>query len=384
MATQITNYQCPACTGPLQFSSTSGKLECEYCESSFEVAQIEALYAEKERAAAAAQAQSEQEEAQQQAEAQDLPQEEGPPNTDWGQDAENMRAYNCPSCGAQLICDETTAATSCPYCGNPTIVPGQFSGTRKPDFVIPFRLDKEAAKKQLKKHYGRNPFLPKEFTDANHIEQIKGVYVPFWLFNTTATGEATYHASRSTVHTSGDYRITKTMHYNVFRSGGVQFFRVPADASSKMPDNYMDAVEPFDYSDLQPFSTAYLPGYLADRYDVAETDCSKRVRERCKNTLQELLRSDVLGYMEVTPVSGNAKVEQDSVQYVLLPVWVLNTRWKDNTYLFIMNGQTGKFVGELPSSKGKFWSLTAAFTAAATALIYLCGIGSWLAAWLFG
>ena len=56
-----------------------------------------------------------------------------------------MKAYSCPSCGAELICDASTAATFCPYCGNPTVVPGQFSGALKPDYVIPFKLSKEDA-----------------------------------------------------------------------------------------------------------------------------------------------------------------------------------------------------------------------------------------------
>ncbi len=67
--------------------------------------------------------------------------------------AGHEESYTCPSCGAELICDETTAATSCPYCGNTTIVPGQLSGARKPDYIIPFKLSKEDAVAALKNHY---------------------------------------------------------------------------------------------------------------------------------------------------------------------------------------------------------------------------------------
>ena len=55
MAAQVTNYQCPSCTGPLHFVGASGKLECDYCGSTYDVAEIEAFYAEKEEKAAAAQ-----------------------------------------------------------------------------------------------------------------------------------------------------------------------------------------------------------------------------------------------------------------------------------------------------------------------------------------
>ena len=148
MATKITNYQCPACTGPLHFSAGSGKLECEFCGSSFEVAEIEKLYEEKEKAAAAAlEAEEMPDKAPEEApkaetlSEDDLPEAEDL-NTDWGEDAGKMRAYLCPSCGAELICEQTTAATACPYCGNPTVVPGKFAGTLRPDYVIPFQLDK--------------------------------------------------------------------------------------------------------------------------------------------------------------------------------------------------------------------------------------------------
>ena len=114
MTTQITNYQCPACTGPLHFDGGSGKLECEYCGSAFEVAEIEALYAEKEAAAAEAGGKAEEKRAAEAAEEAWTPAF----SADWGEDAAKMRAYNCPSCGAELICEETTAATACPYCGN--------------------------------------------------------------------------------------------------------------------------------------------------------------------------------------------------------------------------------------------------------------------------
>ena len=180
MPTQVTNYQCPSCTGPLHFSGASGRLECEYCGASYDVAEIEALYAEKEKKAAEAQQAAEEGGAGQGAPATDG----GAWDTsdfceDWGAEGDGMRAYSCPSCGAELICEESTAATSCPYCGNPTVVPGQFSGALRPDFIVPFKLSKEDAVKALKSHYKGKFFLPKSFTGENHVQEIRGIYVPF-------------------------------------------------------------------------------------------------------------------------------------------------------------------------------------------------------------
>ena len=364
MPTQVTNYQCPACTGPLHFVGASGKLECEYCGASYEVAEIEALYAEKEEKAAAAQQAAEEANA-----GQNPPSEDGDAwdtsgfSEDWGTEGDGMRAYSCPSCGAELICDENTAATSCPYCGNPTVVPGQFSGQLKPDFIIPFKLSKEDAVKALKNHYKGKILLPKSFTQKNHVQEIQGIYVPFWMFDGEAEGDAHYEATCSHTYRSGDYEVTKTEHYDVYRAGMVNFEKIPVDASSKMPDDHMDSIEPYDYQELKPFSTAYLPGFLADKFDVTVEQCLQRADQRCQGTLVSALRNTVTGYDTCTLINNSVNLKRGKVHYALMPVWMLNTKWKGKDFLFAMNGQTGKLVGDLPVSWGRFWGLFAAIVA---------------------
>lgn len=374
MPTQVTNYQCPACTGPLHYSAKSGKLECDYCGSSFDVAEIEALYARKEaEAAAAKQAADAKAEAAQaaKAEAAEAAAASGGWDTsdlsrDWGAEADGLRVYSCPSCGAELICDQSTAATACPYCGNPAIVPGQFSGALRPDYILPFRLSKDDAVQALRAHYKGKPFLPRSFTSANHIEQIQGVYVPFWLFDGGAEGAASYRASNTNVFETGDYEITETRHYHVVRAGSLAFEKIPVDASSKMPDGHMDSIEPFDYAQLRPFSTAYLPGYLADKYDVTIDDSRDRADTRCRETLAQALRDTVTGYGACVTEREDIALRRGKVHYALLPVWMLSTKWRGQDFLFAMNGQTGKLVGDLPTDRGRFWGMFAAIAAPLT------------------
>ena len=359
MATQVTNYQCPACTGPLHFVGSSGKLECEYCGSSYDVAEIEALYAEKEEKAAAAQQKAERAAAGAGGEAWDA----SGLTDDWGADADGMKAYTCPSCGAELICDAATAATSCPYCGNPAVVPGQFAGTQRPDLVLPFKLSKDDAVRALKAHYKGKPLLPRAFTDENHIAEIKGVYVPFWLFDGEAEGDAHFHATRTMVRTEGNTEVTTTDHFDVYRSGSLAFEKVPVDASSRMPDDYMDSIEPYDYAALKPFSTAYLPGFLADKYDVSVEDSRARADSRCERTFVDALRGSVSGYAACTLEKQNVRLRRGKVHYALLPVWMLSTKWQGKRFLFAMNGQTGRIVGDLPVSRSKALGMFAAIAA---------------------
>jgi len=352
MSTQVTNYQCPACTGPLRFDEQSGKLQCDYCESSYTVQEVEELFAAKN-----AQAEKQQ--------------TERPQSSEWGEDAAKMRAYNCPSCGAELICEETTAATACPYCGNPAIVPGQFSGSKKPDCIIPFKLSKEQAVEALKKHYQGKPLLPKAFTEESHLQEIKGVYVPFWLFDGKADADVTFKTTRTHAHTTGKERIITTDHFEVRRKGEIAFSHVPVDGASKMPDAYMDAVEPFDYAELQPFSLSYLPGFLADKYDVPPEECAPRVETRCRSTALDAMRDTVVGYESCIPVREDVSLTCSEPAYALLPVWLLSTKWKDQIYLFAMNGQTGKLVGDLPVSRERLISWFGGIFAASAAVLGL-------------
>ena len=265
-----------------------------------------------------------------------------------------------------------TAATSCPYCGNPTVVPGQFDGALKPDFVIPFAKDKDAAIAALKNFYKGKIFLPKLFSRENHIAEIKGVYVPFWLFDGKVHADVTYKATRSMVRRSGEYEITSTQHYLVRRAGSLSFEKIPVDASTKMPDEYMDAIEPFLYQNLKPFSMAYLPGFLADKYDVPAQTCGNRADERATNSAYSAMDATTTGlYQTCVPVTRQIILQRGAVKYALLPVWLLSTRYKGKNYLFAMNGQTGKLVGNLPVDWVKFWLTFAGIAAALTAVASL-------------
>ena len=141
-------------------------------------------------------------------------------------ETEGMRVYTCNTCGGEIVGDETIGATECPFCGNPVVVTGQFAGVLKPDLVIPFKLDKKAAMEALKKHYGGKRLLPKTFKDENRVKEVKGLYVPVWLFNADAQGHVLYKASRVRTWSDSRYRYTETSSFNVIRAGGIGFENV--------------------------------------------------------------------------------------------------------------------------------------------------------------
>lgn len=354
----LQEYKCPCCGGAIAFDSTLQKLKCPYCDTEFEVETLENYGKELE------------------SEPDDSMNWETSAGGDWQEgEAEGLRSYVCKSCGGEIVADDTTAATSCPFCGNPVVMSGQVSGYLKPDYVIPFKLDKKAAKEALKKHYSGKKLLPKVFKDENHIDEIRGVYVPFWLFDADADAHIRYKATRVRVWSDRDYNYTETAFFSVVRGGNIGFQRVPVDGSSKMPDDLMESIEPFYFEDAVDFHTAYLAGYLADKYDVDAEASVERANERIKSSTADAFAQTVQGYATVTPEASGIHLQNGRAKYALYPVWLLNTTWKGKKYTFAMNGQTGKFVGDLPLDKGAYkkwlFGLAGIVGAAVFALSYL-------------
>lgn len=356
----IQDFKCPCCDGAIEFDSTLQKMKCPYCGTEFETETIEAynnaLNTDGDNMSWDTSAGSE-----------------------WDkEEADTLRSYICNSCGGEIVGDATTAATECPFCGNPVVMSEQFAGSLKPDYVIPFKLDKKAAKEALKQHYKGKLLLPDMFKTQNHIDEIKGIYVPFWLFDTDVDANMQYKASRIRAWSDSRYNYTETSYYFVMRGGSIGFQRVPVDGSSKMDDILMESIEPFDFSEAVDFKTAYLAGYFADKYDVDSEQSIVRANERIRRSTEEAFRDTVNGYTTVTPVASSLNLINGNAKYALYPVWLLNTNWKGEKYTFAMNGQTGKMVGDLPMDKSKFkkwfFSLAGIATAVSFGISYLISL----------
>lgn len=181
------------------------------------------------------------------------------------------------------------------------------------------------------------------------------MYVPYWLFSGTADASITYDGKKTTSWRSGNYRNTKTDYYALKRAGEVSFQNIPADGSKKMDDTYMESLEPFDYSKLTSFQMNYLAGYIADKYDVSKEEHDSRMKERVKNTCVDKLRVDMGQYSGCSVDSiQKMDVTYSDVDYAMLPVWILNTKYQDKLYTFMINGQTGKIAGNLPVDQEKY------------------------------
>ena len=348
------NYKCPNCSAGLTFDSKSQKMKCEYCGRTYSLDELDKI-------------------AEQEEEVKEVKGDhwEGFEPEQWQSDEKsNMAVWSCPSCGAEILAEKTTGATVCPYCDNPMIMPEQFVDSYRPDYIIPFKLDKKAAKEGLMKHLTGKRLLPKIFKDQNHIDEIKGVYVPFWLFDTDVDAKVRYKATKIRTWSDSDYNYTQTSYYMVHRGGSVGFEYVPVDGSTKMADDLMESIEPFNCREAVDFQTAYLAGYLADKYDVTAEESIDRANERVKKSTEQAFAETVIGYDTVVAENTSVQFHGGKAKYALYPVWLLNTTWNGNKYTFAMNGQTGKFVGNLPVDKAAATRWTLVLAGAFTALTY--------------
>lgn len=348
-------YKCPCCNAGLSFAPGSRKLTCSYCDNTFDLDTVVA-YSEGQQGR------------------EDAFQWDHETQPEWVEES-SLHGFQCPSCGGEIVTEDTTAASFCPFCDNPAIFPSRLSGVLKPDGVLPFQTTKEDAKQAYLQMCKGKPLLPKLFTSQQRLEKITGIYVPFWLYDCTGDLEGHYRATRVRHWSDERYNYTKTDYFLLRRTASATFSGIPVDGSVKMEDTFMESIEPFDYQKLESFDTAYLTGFFADKYDVSADSGKERVRQRVRQSLQDEIQRTVMGYSTVVPTAEHMDISHSRARYILLPVWMLNTRYRGKLYTFAMNGQTGKITGALPISykrtAGWFFGLFAGVSILATALQWI-------------
>ena len=354
-------YKCPCCDGAIQFDSATQKMKCPYCDTEFDVDTLKGYDEELK-------------------DEKPSEMEWATPGGSWAEgETAGLHTYSCKSCGGEIVGDDTMAASACPFCGNPIVLTGQFAGTLRPDLIIPFKLDKKGRQgKAAGTSQGQDPAAPGVPQPEPHRRDQGRVCALLDLRQRRRRSAAVHrHPTRSWSDSKYDY--TETNYYSVRRDGTLGFDAVPVDGSSKIEDDLMESIEPFAMQDAIPFQTAYLAGYVADKYDVSAEDSIERANKRIRRSTEETFQQTVTGYDSVKVDNSSIQLHGGKAKYALFPVWLLSTSWRGENYLFAMNGQSGKFVGDLPVDKGaaRKWmlGLTAALSAASYGVMWLL----WLA-----
>lgn len=316
--------RCPSCRSSIKFNPKLGKWKCEYCGSEFT---LEEMQKHTDNAST-----------------------EKKNRKDAKVEDDNVEyvEYHCQSCGAEIIADKETAATFCVYCGNTAILQSKLSGKFSPDLVIPFKNTKEDAIAAFKGLSKGRPLMPKDFNSEENIEKIRGIYIPFWLFDINNSGEIEMSATTTEHWSSGSTHYTKTNYYKVIRGGTMNYSKIPIDGSTRFENDIMNTIEPFNYEELIPYNHAYLSGFYAEKYDQDAKDVFAEAADRSINSTKEILKNDTRLYATKMIVKDSIVAKEITRYYTMLPVWMVNVKYKDKMHIFAMNGQTGEFIGNIP------------------------------------
>lgn len=332
-------FKCPCCGGYLEFDPARQRFKCLYCGQ---------LLSEDEL-----KEQSSQREAEAEAAAEESARSGG--ESSMG----GLKSYHCQMCGAEIVTDATTAATRCYYCHSPVVLHDRLDDDFRPDGVIPFALDQEAAKQKFTEHVKKKRFIDKAFFDEGQLEMFSGVYYPYWYFDVEGEAEFDGEGTRRSVATTPSHIVTTTRYFRVRREAKMAFRNLARKALEKADGRLSDGIHPFDPADVKPYASGYLSGFLAEKRDVEEKTVRGEILQEAQRYADELIRND----HSYHSLRGETRFTAGKVEprYVLLPAWVLT--WKGGKdgvpYYYMMNGRSGRVCGKLPINKAKLWSWAA-------------------------
>lgn len=328
------NITCPICNTGIDFKETDEKILCPRCQK--EIGKQGALTMIAGRC-----------------EKEDKVVWETPVSTWQPGEAEGLRIFSCQACGARVLADESSEAVKCPHCSVDMVMDEQVPEGIKPDVVIPFKIAKNDAIAALNKHYKGKRLLPKVFRDQNYVKQITPVFIPMWLFDGEGPVAGGYSYCKEKSWSDEDYEYKETSYYAAFREGTIAIENTPISGSSRMDDRFEKALWPYHFADAVSVEKGCLSGCLTAVCDVQVDACIPEAEEKITGKLKDMLRGTVDGANQ-TELGCNFDLKGRG-RLALVPVWILNTRWNGQIFTFMMNGQTGEFIGDLPMDKAAYW-----------------------------
>lgn len=317
MATK--SYKCPSCGAGIEFKPALQKFYCDYCLSEYteeEIANItHSHHAEGER--------------------------------------DHLLSYECNSCGAKVVTDDTTTATFCYYCHNPVIISDRLSGSFKPNKLIPFFIDKQKATKTFLSWATKNKFVPKDFYSSSQLEKITGIYLPYWWADCEVDVGYVGEGRNIRIWRSGNMEYTETKKFQIERKGKIDINNVEELAFTKIDKILLNGIAPYNENEAIKFSMPYLSGFFAEQYDISKEEIAPKIEEQVSRYSKSLIAETVSGFNHVNDINNSINITSKKWNYTLLPAWILTYIYNGKTYVYAVNGQTGKSFGELPLNNQK-------------------------------
>lgn len=316
----VKTYKCPGCGGALEYDPLDERMHCAYCGSSYAPEEVSRMAVTEEEPAVS---RAELDEARK-------------------KPMISMNIAVCSSCGAELAVNDVEVSSFCPYCGNPTVVMDRVEERLAPDYVIPFKVSSQEAEAIIRAKL--SGFYVPSAIKHFEVERLRGIYIPFWLYDVYFSADQRWRYSVS------DGRNSKT--YYAHFIGECTYQKMTVDASKRFEDASSQRLEPYYMKDLQKFDAAYLSGFYSDRFDVGERESDRVALDRSWDLYDESMKLEVAD-LKASLESSKPRMKVLKKDYAFLPVWFLTFNHDKKKYTILVNGQTKKMVGAVPISKFK-------------------------------
>jgi Zn finger protein HypA/HybF involved in hydrogenase expression len=334
-------FKCRHCGGTISYSAAERQLTCPYCggsqaiaaeEVGLSAAEFEFTLETMERA-----------------------------QYGWG---EERRELVCESCGAAVAVAPDVLTSACAFCGSNRVHARDVTGDLlRPTAVVPFVVDKDHLRARVAEWLGRGWMHPPELRSVRALQELAGVYIPFWTFD--ARIHADWRAEVGTERVEryredGEWKTRTVIDWH-WRSGRVH---VPIDdhlvaATDRVSRVILGKVAPFDLGELVEYEAGYLAGWQAKAYDVQLQDGWKIAKEEMRDKTKRACYNDT-GSSHVRNFRMTADFADERWRYILLPIYLASYPFDGRTFQVMVNGQTGKVAGQKPVAWPRIWLAIAA------------------------
>ncbi len=292
------------------------------------------------------------------------------------------RTVRCRSCQAISVFDPARVGQNCEFCGSPELVDyDEIKAPLRPQSVLPFAVDEVRVRESIRRWYAGKWLAPGTFTKHAMVDTVRGLYLPYWTFDAQVrcpwTAEAGhYHYTTQTYRDGqGKTRTRQVRHVRWTSSAGTQehfFDDQPVPGTRGIERSLLAAIEPFPTSDLVPYDTAYLSGFVIEHYQVVLIEAARDARAVMNARLRDMCASQVPGdthrNLQIQP-----QYSGETFKHVLVPVWLLAYHYRSKTYQLVVNGVTGEMAGDYPKSPWKLAMLVLLAILVVLGMVWMAG-----------
>lgn len=257
----------------------------------------------------------------------------------------------CPNCGSSVETDGNDIAVRCKYCDTPLVV--ENNGISAPDFIVPFKFDKEQASEMFIKGVKKKAFLPNEFKKKPPVENIQSFYFPVFSFDENTASQ--YHGRLATNHTRTNaegHTETYTTYQNIRGTKVLSHEDVFVETSSDLTQTELAYIMPYDTRQSYSYDEKFVMGYSLEKLSTSLQECKRNADAIIDRNIRRAILSGYR-YDRVVTLNIDTTRSDEKYAYGALPVYKVSYTYKNKQYSTLMNGQTGKVGSGLPRSKVK-------------------------------